>query len=115
MFHLFADSSQCKHVFFAGCHDPGYLSLLTPYRGKADRITLIEADSFSPDYRALDLPIVDLSSVFRSTVSNGRIPTPVTEPALKPNMGENICRFFQKVQFVHTNACRLLADIVTGK
>jgi hypothetical protein len=97
MFRLFADSSQCKHIFFAGCHDPGYLPLLTPYRGKADRITLIQADSFNPDYQALDLPIVDFSSVFRSTVFNGRVTTPAAEPTLKPNIGENVCRFFQKV------------------
>ena len=31
MFRLFIDNSQCKHIFFAGCHDTGYLSLLTPY------------------------------------------------------------------------------------
>src|SRR5262245_51829100 len=100
MFNLFADSSKCKHVFFAGCHDPGYLSLLTPYRGNPDRITLIQADPVSPDYRALNLPVVDFSSVFKSTVSNGSIPTPVSESILSPPVGENVnvCLFFQKVQ-----------------
>ncbi|CRG89670.1 hypothetical protein PISL3812_06709 [Talaromyces islandicus] len=42
MFRLFAENSQCKHIFFAGCHDVGYLSLLIPYRGKADRVTLLK-------------------------------------------------------------------------
>ncbi|KAL5333955.1 hypothetical protein BJX70DRAFT_403070 [Aspergillus crustosus] len=67
MFRLFADNNQCKHIFFAGCHDTGYLSLLTPYRGRTDRITLIRAASFHPEFNKLDFAVRELPTVFMST------------------------------------------------
>ncbi|KAH8698469.1 hypothetical protein BGW36DRAFT_339586 [Talaromyces proteolyticus] len=70
MFRLFADNSQCKHIFFAGCHDVGYLSMLTPYRGKSDRVTLLKAASFHQEFENLNLPIRELPSCFRSTPLN---------------------------------------------
>lgn len=74
MFRLFAENSQCKHIFFAGCHDTGYLSLLTPYRGKSDRITLVRTGAFSSEYTSLRLGIVDFPTVFR-TFSLPTVPT----------------------------------------
>ncbi|THC88089.1 hypothetical protein EYZ11_012463 [Aspergillus tanneri] len=71
MFKLFVDHNQCKHIFFAGCHDAGYLSLLTPYRGKADRITLLKAASFHPEYAKLDLPVRELPAVFMTGALGG--------------------------------------------
>lgn len=65
MFRLFADNSQCKHVFFAGCHDTGYLSLLTPFRGKSDRITLLKASAYHSEFNSLQLDVEDVSSLFR--------------------------------------------------
>lgn len=67
MFRLFIDNSQCKHIFFAGCHDNGYLSLLTPYINKMDRITLVKAAHLSPQFRDLGLRIEEFPSVFRTT------------------------------------------------
>ncbi|CAK3785811.1 hypothetical protein B0A50_05481 [Lecanosticta acicola] len=32
-------NSQCKHIYFAACHDVGYISELVPYRANRDRIT----------------------------------------------------------------------------
>ena len=115
MFRLFADLNQCRHIYFAGCHDTGYGSLLTPYRGRGDRITLIKAAGFHREFEALDLPIRELPSVFMSTpLTNSK---PPTGPALSlaitkfngngaqhvPN-GSNgangtkpICKHFQKV------------------
>ena len=98
MFRLFADNSQCKHIFFAGCHDTGYLSLLTPYRGKGNQITLIKAAAFNPEYITLGLPVVDLPSVFRSTII-----TSADKPALSTNVNEKVCKFFQKVTFIDMN------------
>ncbi|KAI9038263.1 zinc finger CCCH domain-containing protein [Aspergillus affinis] len=71
MFRLFADNNQCKHIFFAGCHDAGYLSMLTPYRGKSDRITLIKAASFHPEYAKLDIPVRELPAVFMNSTPGG--------------------------------------------
>jgi hypothetical protein len=88
-FRLFADSGQCKHIFFAGCHDTGYLSLLMPYRGKADRITLIKAASFSPEYYSLELPVEELPAVFRSTSLDGNPLGPAARPNPTFNTNEN--------------------------
>lgn len=92
MFRLFADNNQCKHIFFAGCHDTGYLSLLTPYRGKTDRITLIKAASYHHDFSSLEFAVRELPSVFMSTqVGGSHIPSPTVLPGVK------ICTHYQKV------------------
>lgn len=90
MFRLFADNNQCKHIFFAGCHDTGYLSLLTPYRGKADRITLLKAASFHHEYEFLGLPVWEMPFVFSSNALGGS--NPVAAPPSRP-----VCKHFQKV------------------
>ncbi|KAK1143573.1 hypothetical protein N8T08_006183 [Aspergillus melleus] len=45
----------------------GYLSMLTPYRGKSNRITLIKAASFHPEYAKLDIPVRELPAVFMNS------------------------------------------------
>lgn len=67
MFRLFADIRQCQHIYFAGCHDAGYVTMLTPYTGKCDRITLIKGASFHREFENLGLPIKELPSIFMST------------------------------------------------
>lgn len=94
MFRLFADNNQCKHIFFAGCHDAGYLSLLTPYRGKADRITLIKTASFHPEYDKLGLPVREISAVFKSTSASPPVGGNNITTATRP-----VCRHFQKVTY----------------
>lgn len=90
MFRLFADINQCKHTFFAGCHDAGYLSMLTPYRGMSDRITLLKGASFHPEFRTLGLSISEMPSVFMSSPL-GESAMPTASKALMA------CKFFQKV------------------
>lgn len=119
MFRLFVDLNQCRHIYFAGCHDTGYGSLLTPYRGRGDRITLIKAAGFHREFEALDLPIRELPSVFMSTpLLNSKPPTgPAVPPIVTKFNGGNgvhhvsngvngvnganpikpICKHFQKV------------------
>ena len=112
MFRLFAENSQCKHIFFAGCHDTGYLSLLTPYRGKSDRITLIRTGAFSSEYTSLGLRIVDFPTVFR-TFSLPTVPTnngtknilplqpqsPIIDHKLVAANNTRVCKYFQTVCF----------------
>lgn len=116
MFRLFADLNQCRHIYFAGCHDTGYGSLLTPYRGRSDRITLIKAAGFHREFEDLGLPIRELPSVFSSTPL--LINKPPTGPAAAKTNGNGngangvhhqsngsnggntakpICKHFQKV------------------
>jgi hypothetical protein len=70
-FRLFVESSQCKHIFFAGCHDTSYLSILTPYKNNLDRVTLIKSAGFINDFKSLALRIEEFPSVFRSTPLDG--------------------------------------------
>ncbi|KAL4937621.1 hypothetical protein BDV06DRAFT_215744 [Aspergillus oleicola] len=97
MFRLFADNNQCKHIFFAGCHDTGYLSLLTPYRGRTDRITLIKAASFHHEFSGLEFAVRELPAVFMAT-QIGETPIPTTIPsASKTTPSANkICTHFLK-------------------
>jgi len=107
MFRLFADLNQCRHIYFAGCHDTGYGSLLTPYRGRSDRITLIKAASFHRDFETLGLPIRELPSVFTSTplaTTNGNIKpvTPINgKPTPPASLVKPVCKHYQKVVFRH--------------
>lgn len=125
MFRLFADLNQCRHIYFAGCHDTGYGSLLTPYRG-SDRITLIKAAGFHREFEALGLPIRELPSVFSSTpLATSKPPTGPASAKLSVNgtngihhqsTGSNgasptkpICKHFQKVFLAS------LCTLYTGK
>ncbi|ROW03856.1 hypothetical protein VPNG_07250 [Cytospora leucostoma] len=59
---------RCKHVFFAGCHDEGYVSFLNPYkldRNISPRITLIETYSTSPKYYDMGFTMVKFPEIFR--------------------------------------------------
>lgn len=91
MFRLYADMNQCRHIYFAGCHDTGYGSLLTPYRGRSDRITLLKAAGFHREFEELGLPIKELPSVFMSTALSGTKPGPSvhTKSANSPTNGTN--------------------------
>ncbi|KAJ5628138.1 Zinc fingerCCCH-type [Penicillium lividum] len=100
MFRLFVDLQQCRHIYFAGCHDTGFGSLLTPYRG-SDRITLIKAASFHREFEDLNLPIRELPSVFMSTPLTPTKPAAAVQPInTKVNNTVNgtkpICKHFQK-------------------
>ena len=98
MFRLFADNNQCKHIFFAGCHDSGYSNLLTPYRGRTDRITLLKGAGFHSEYERLDLPVRELPSVFMSTSLGGNGSMISNHTASPSNTSRSICKHFQKVR-----------------
>lgn len=68
MLNLYAENSQCKHIYFAACHDGGYISDLTTYIGNKERLTLIDSPSvkFHPEYRKLGMAIEKLPGVFLS-------------------------------------------------
>ncbi|EXL66688.1 hypothetical protein FOPG_17161 [Fusarium oxysporum f. sp. conglutinans race 2 54008] len=66
---LYADNAQCKHIYFAACHDVGYVSDLTPFRGNRERFTLIRTPSlqFHKEFDRLGMNIEELPGVFRRT------------------------------------------------
>lgn len=71
MLRLYAENAQCKHIYFAACHDAGYVSQLTAYRGQSDRFTLIRTPGlhFHDEFTKLGLGIEELPGVFRPTGS----------------------------------------------
>ncbi|KAL4894862.1 hypothetical protein BDV59DRAFT_164990 [Aspergillus ambiguus] len=102
MFRLFADNNQCKHIFFAGCHDTGYLSLLTPYLGKSDRVTLLKATSFHTEFENLGLPVREIPDVFNSSSGvaiSSQLPAP-SRPVCK-HFQKGICRFGSDCNKLH--------------
>ncbi|PYI09223.1 C-x8-C-x5-C-x3-H type zinc finger protein [Aspergillus sclerotiicarbonarius CBS 121057] len=105
MFRLFADNNQCKHIFFAGCHDSGYSNLLTPYRGRTDRITLLKGAGFHSEYERLDLPVRELPAVFMSTPLGGNGSMMPNHTASVSNGSRPICKHFQKGICRYGNAC----------
>ncbi|KAF9895323.1 hypothetical protein FE257_000227 [Aspergillus nanangensis] len=114
MFGLFADNHQCKHIYFAGCHDQGYLSLLTPYRGKADRITLLKAASYHPEFNRLALPTRELPDVFMSTPTGGSTSVPPPQPPTGPS-SRQVCKHFQKGICKFGEQCNKLHVMPTSK
>lgn len=64
---LYADNAQCKHIYFAACHDVGYVSDLTPFRGNRERFTLVRTPSllFHKEFDRLGMNIEELPGVFR--------------------------------------------------
>ncbi|GLA52249.1 hypothetical protein AnigIFM63604_009091 [Aspergillus niger] len=104
MFRLFADNSQCKHIFFAGCHDSGYSNLLTPYRGRTDRITLLKAANFHSEYERLGLPVRELPALFMSTPIGGTGSPSNHTPSLSTS-SRPICKHFQKGICRYGNNC----------
>lgn len=71
LLRLYAENAQCKHIFFAACHDVGYVSELTQYRNNRDRFTLIKTPGllFHNEFSKLGLGIEELPQVFRPSGS----------------------------------------------
>lgn len=68
LLRLYAENAQCKHVYFAACHDAGYVSELTPYRNQHERFTLVKTSGlhFHDEFSKLGLPVEELPGVFRA-------------------------------------------------
>lgn len=130
LLRLYAENAQCKHLFFAACHDAGYLSELNPYRNQSERFTLIQTPGlyFHDEFRKLGLGIEELHGVFRPSGSamdtvypkpfqashNGSIkaapPTAPPTPAAKsqqPGKAEGaLCPFYKAGKCRYGAYCR---------
>ncbi len=76
---LYADNAQCKHIYFAACHDVGYISELTPFTGKASKFTLVRTPGirFHDEFTKLGMAIEEFRGGFRHT--------PLETPAFRAN------------------------------
>ena len=123
MFRQFVENAQCKHTYFAGCHNVGYLNELTPYLSNRDRITLVRTPAFHPQFSKLGLHIEDFPGIFRTTPLNGELPimqkpvplppkiVPVQQPtsaAASTAGNAEVCFFFQKGNCRYGKTCRNL-------
>lgn len=120
MFRHSIDNLQCQHVFFAGCHDVGYLSELSPYSGSRDRITLIRSPAFHHEFSKLGLRVEDFPNVFRTTPLDISPFTPTNTTAKlstrsldltappKAQDTPQICAFYQRGTCGYGESCRFL-------
>lgn len=122
MWRLFVENSQCKHIFFAGCHDVGYINELTPYQNSRDKITLVQTYAFHPEFRKLGMNVEDFHGVFRRTpLDAGNASTPMNQapqsavqsstPAIATSSEHGdakVCFFYQKGKCSYGSACKNL-------
>ena len=126
MLRFYAENVQCKHIYFAACHDSGYVSELMQYRGHVDRFTLIKTSGllFHDDFTRLGLGIEELSGVFRTTgsamdavypkpfqsaVKATVLPATPSSPARNPPLEtRDICTFHQVGKCRYGETCKNL-------
>ncbi|KAI0871828.1 hypothetical protein GGS24DRAFT_469908 [Hypoxylon argillaceum] len=86
---LYAENAQCKHIYLAACHDVGYLSEVTRFRGDRKRMTLIRSFGllFHSQFTKLDLGIEELPGVFRTVPLDGTIP--YTKPTSSADLAKS--------------------------
>ncbi|CAJ2510920.1 Uu.00g065450.m01.CDS01 [Anthostomella pinea] len=115
MLRLYAENAQCKHIYFAACHDVGYVSELTPYRGCRDRFTLVRTPGllFHEEFAKLSLDIEELPGVFRAAKFDGppAYPRPIsthqTVPAAQSE-SQKVCSFFAIGKCRYGKTCKNL-------
>ncbi|KAK5990406.1 hypothetical protein PT974_08674 [Cladobotryum mycophilum] len=117
---LYAENNQCKHIFFAACHDVGYISDLTPYMGNRERFTLIATPGirFHNEFNKLGMGVEELPGVFRSTpldVSATKSAGGVVKASSPGEQAHNshlddqkVCRFFPLGQCKYGKSCKNL-------
>ncbi|KAH6879796.1 hypothetical protein B0T10DRAFT_152378 [Thelonectria olida] len=114
MLRLYADNTQCKHIYFAACHDVGYVSDLTPYRGNSERFTLVRTPSarFHLEFNKLGMNVEDFPGVFRSTplISVASAPGQT-----KKNASMSVSKFSAQISSNHTQQPRATSPVNGNK
>ena len=116
LFRQFVENAQCRHIYFAACHDSGYISDLTQYMGSRDRITLVKTPAFHREFTKLNLRIEDFPNIFRTMPLDMNVPsTPMKSASPAATMAvaaaptadsQQICAFYLKGQCKYGNSCR---------
>ncbi|KAF2468511.1 uncharacterized protein BDR25DRAFT_290224 [Lindgomyces ingoldianus] len=81
MFKLAAEDSNCDHILYAACHDTSYLSLMVPYSGMKNKITLVQSAGFSSEFLQFSLNVTQFPTVFRWS----ELPSVALSSAIKSN------------------------------
>jgi hypothetical protein len=77
---------QCKKIFFAGCHDAGYMHDLNEYQGDQgtkDRIVLLETTPAHHTFRAMGYELAQFGQIFRSDPLETRLKQSTSSPSLE--------------------------------
>ncbi|KAG4266691.1 hypothetical protein FPRO04_13211 [Fusarium proliferatum] len=101
---LYADNAQCKHIYFAACHDVGYVSDLIPFRGNRERFTLIRTPSvlFHKEFDRLAK-----TSLASSNKMSKAINTPYTNSTIKTDDKNSVCSFYAQGNCRYSSGCKL--------
>jgi hypothetical protein len=67
LFRQFVDNTQCRHIYFAGCHDVGYINELLPHKNNREKITLVKNYATHPEFTRLGMRLEDFPGIFRTT------------------------------------------------
>lgn len=115
LFRQFVDNTQCRHIYFAGCHDVGYINELIPHRNNREKVTLVRNYATHPEFTKLGMRIEDFPGIFRTTPidASGVQPYKAPIPANKTPSISSIpeqprakpCYFFQKGLCKYGNGC----------
>jgi hypothetical protein len=115
LFRQFVDNTQCRHIYFAGCHDVGYINELIPHRNNRDKVTLVRNYATHPEFTKLGLRIEDFPGIFRTTPIDASIVQPYKAPITAnkaPSMSDNFespkskpCFFFTKGLCKYGDSC----------
>ena len=125
MWRLFVENSQCKHIFFAGCHDVGYINELTPYQSNRDKISLVRTYAFHQEFNKLGMQVEDFPGVFRqmpldagAAFSAASAPKPVqpqpqtlaykAPTTTTESANAKVCYFYQKGKCTYGQGCKNL-------
>ena len=115
LFRQFVDNTQCRHIYFAGCHDVDYINELIPYRNNREKVTLVRNYATHPEFTKLGMRIEDFPGIFRTTPidpSNVQ-PYKASTPAYKAPSASNAteqskakpCYFFTKGLCEYGDGC----------
>lgn len=115
LFRQFVDNTQCRHIYFAGCHDVGYINELIPYRNNREKVTLVRNYATHPEFTRLGMRLEDFPGIFRTTPVDSSNPQPyrAQAPSNKAPSISNIpeqpkgkpCHFFQKGLCKYGDTC----------
>lgn len=76
LLRLYADNTQCKHIYFAACHDVGYISELMPFSGNGTKFTLVSTPGvrFHDEFTKVGMGIDEFRAAFRHSSLDGALP-----------------------------------------
>ncbi|EME48352.1 hypothetical protein DOTSEDRAFT_29815 [Dothistroma septosporum NZE10] len=85
--HLYAENAQCKHIYFAGCHDVGYINDLIQYTKTHNRITLVRTKVANHlEVAKVGLPSEEFPNIFRYSPLNTTTPRAPLFQQTGPNL-----------------------------